>query len=154
MRRDKQLSIFLALLFTVMPISAHAAGKSIQLKLDFTKAAEQKLACDGVSVPITYKLVSPIANATTVNIAIYNSGIYEQTIKIKSDANGVLKRSSGQEWYGTSGGNPTIHAWYAYPINSDPQELCSQLKSDVTFAKSRYTAYKSIVAIFILRTKK
>ena len=153
MSRRIRLSVVLLLSLVVNPIPVHAAGESIKVKLDFTKQAPQKLACDGVTVPITYKLISPIAAMTSLNVAIYNNGVFEQTLKMKTDANGVIKRMNGQEWYGNSGGNPMPHEWYVYPINIDPQELCSQMKSDVAFAKSRYTAYKSIVAIFVLRSK-
>ena len=151
----KMASVSLVLILTVFatPVSAQASGKSVQVKLDFTKPASQALHCDGITVPITYKLVAPIAKDSLFNVAIYNNGAFEQTLKMKTDASGVIKRLNGQEWYGNSGGNPMPHEWYVYPINSDPQELCSQMKSDVTFAKSRYTAYKSIVAIFVLRSK-
>lgn len=153
MKRVMRISFILALAVLLIPMTAQAVGKSVQVKLDFTKPASQALHCDGITVPITYKLVAPIAKDSLFNVAIYNNGAFEQTLKMKTDANGVIKRLNGQEWYGNSGGNPMPHEWYVYPINSDPQELCSQMKSDVSFAKSRYTAYKSIVAIFVVRSK-
>lgn len=153
MSRKIRLLVVLLLSLVVNPIPADAVGKSIRVKLDFTKPASLALKCDGISVPITYKLLPPIAIATAFDVDIYNNGAFEQRLKMKTDANGVIKRMNGQEWYGNSGGNPMPHEWYVYPINSDPQELCSQMKSDVAFAKSRYTAYKSIVAIFVLRSK-
>ena len=153
MKRVMRISFILTLAVLLIPMTAQAVGKSVQVKLDFTKPASQALHCDGITVPITYKLVAPIAKDSLFNVAIYNNGAFEQTLKMKTDANGVIKRLNGQEWYGNSGGNPMPHEWYVYPINSDPQELCSQMKSDVSFAKSRYTAYKSIVAIFVVRSK-
>ncbi len=130
--------------------SAYAGGKDINVNLDFTKSAAQSLQCAGISIPITYTLISAKVKSAALNVKIYDKGKFQQTLKMKIDENGVIKFPSGQLWYGTSNGNPMTHAWYVYPIKQDPQELCSQMKSDVAFAKSRYTAYKTIVAVFVL----
>jgi hypothetical protein len=101
----------------------------------------------------TGALLPAFAKNTLENLNIYDKGQFIQRIKLKTDGQGIVKMNSGQEWFGTTGGNNMKYAWSAYPINNDPQEACSQLKAEVDFAKSRFTAKKTLVVLLVLRSK-
>jgi len=154
MRRSISATFVITLVLCFVPTWANGATKDIQVKLDYSKSAPQTMKCTGLSLPITYSVIPALAIGSAVNISIYNSKGYEQSLRIKLDSSGTLKNMSfgGRDWAGTYGGNPMPHEWYIWPIDSDPQEVCKEFKTDAAFAKAKYKAYKSIVALFIPRS--
>ncbi len=154
MKKSIAAVLAISIAFSFIPAVANGATKDIQVKLDYSKSAPHSMKCSGLSIPITYSSIPALTKGSAVNVSIYNSKGYEQSLRIKLDSTGTLKNMSfgGRDWAGTYGGNPMPHEWYVWPIDSDPQEVCTEFKTDAAFAKAKYKAYKSIVALFIPRS--
>lgn len=151
----RKLRFFAILVACLLFTGQNPASATVQnILLDDSKSQPNSLSCTGVSIPITYVLRKPLASGDILKVNIYRKGVFEQTIKLLGGNNGLIKNMSygGRAWYGTSAGNPTAHEWYILPISSSPSEACAQFKSDISFAKNKYTAYKSLVAVFVLKS--
>jgi hypothetical protein len=144
----------MSLVVSLLLITTNAYASNKVTKFDYSKSLSRTLSCPGVSIPITYELAKPIASGSSLSIDLYHQGKFEQTITLKGASGGMIKNMSwgGRDWYGTSSGNPTSREWYIYPIKDAPEEMCAQFKSDIQFAKSKYTAYKALIAILIPRS--
>ena len=151
MRRRTLVGITIALGLVFNTATAYAGNQVI--KFDYSKSLPRTLSCPGISIPITYDLIKPLTSGNTVSIDLYHQGKFEQTITLKGASGGLIKNMSwgARDWYGTTAGNPMTREWYIYPIKEAPEEMCTQFKTDIQFAKSRYTAYKALVAILMLR---
>jgi len=151
MRRQSLAGISIVVSLLLTASNAYAGNQVI--KFDYSKSLSRTLTCPGISIPITYELAKPIASGSTLSVDLYHQGKFEQTITLKGASGSMIKNMSwgGRDWYGTSSGNPTTREWYIYPIKDAPEEMCTQFKTDIQFAKSRYTAYKALIAILIPR---